>query len=468
MADIDKKHIVLIDDDLDIQELVIGFFKPKGYRITNFSDAETALRELEGDLNPDVIIADLQLPKMSGLDFIGQAKERDIFAPIIIMTVTSSVEVALQAIQAGAYDFIVKPIHFAQLQVSVERAAHLNRLKKDNQSLRSLIKDQENQTVPGIIGRSPKFVRALDLAKRVAKSAANVFITGESGTGKELVARLIHATSPRRKGPFVAINCSAIPENLLESELFGHAKGAFTGAQDRKLGLFEEAENGTIFLDEIGDLSLTLQAKLLRVLQERKIKRVGENQSRSVNARVISATHKNLLQEVTAGRFREDLYFRLNVIPINVPNLRERKEDIVPLAEHFLRKYAALNNSPARTFSKDALQYLLEKPWRGNVRELENTIERSVVLCVGEEITKGDLLLEEQSFHIEEGGVADTASGEFPISADGKLWSLHELTQRYIQYALNRNNGAKDKTAKDLGIDRKTLYRRVQQIEAEH
>lgn len=468
MADIEKKHIVIVDDDLDIQEIVIGYFKPRGYRITTFSDAETGLKELEGGLQCDVIIADLQLPKMSGLDFMTQVKSHDIQAPIIIMTVTSSVEIAMKAIQAGAYDFIVKPIHFAQLQVSVERAIHLNRLKKDNQSLRSLVKDQENQPVPGIIGRSPKFVKALDLARRVAKSAANVFITGESGTGKELVARLIHASSPRRKGPFVAINCSAIPENLLESELFGHAKGAFTGAQDKKLGLFEEAEDGTIFLDEIGDLSLTLQAKLLRVLQERKIKRVGENQSRNVNARVISATHKNLLQEVTGGRFREDLYFRLNVIPINVPSLRERKEDIVPLAEHFLRKYAALNNSPAQSFAKDALQFLFEKPWRGNVRELENTIERSVVLCTGEEITKGDLLLEEQSFHIEESQFPESSESDFPICPEGKLWSLHELTQRYIQYALSKNNGAKDKTAKDLGIDRKTLYRRVQQIEAEH
>lgn len=467
MNETNPKHLLVIDDDPDIQDLVSNFFQPKGYKVTCLPDAESALYQLNQNLKPDAIITDLQLPKMSGMDMIQKLKSLESDTPIIVMTVTRSVEVAMKAIRLGAYDFIVKPINFSQMQVSVDRAIHLKGLQEDNDSLRTIIKEKETQTTPGIIGKSPNFVKALDLAKRVAKSSANVFITGESGTGKEVVAKLIHGTSPRKKGPFVAINCSAIPENLLESELFGHAKGSFTGAIEKKLGLFEEAEDGTIFLDEIGDLSLPLQAKLLRVLQERKIKRVGENQARAINCRVISATHRNLMGEVQSGRFREDLFFRLNVIPIHVPPLRERKEDVLPLAEYFLKKFSALNESPARSFSKEALQLLMERPWKGNVRELENTVERAVVLSAGEVVNKSDLLVEDQSFTAppEEGSEFQTEQG-FPLTTDGKLLTLQELTQKYIEFALTRNSGAKDKTARELGIDRKTLYRRVQQQQA--
>lgn len=467
MNETNPKHLLVIDDDPDIQDLVSNFFQPKGYKVTCLPDAESALYQLNQSLKPDAIITDLQLPKMSGMDMIQKLKSLESDTPIIVMTVTRSVEVAMKAIRLGAYDFIVKPINFSQMQVSVDRAIHLKGLQEDNDSLRTIIKEKETATTPGIIGKSPNFVKALDLAKRVAKSSANVFVTGESGTGKEVVAKLIHSTSPRKKGPFVAINCSAIPENLLESELFGHAKGSFTGAIDKKLGLFEEAEDGTIFLDEIGDLSLPLQAKLLRVLQERKIKRVGENQARAINCRVISATHRNLMGEVQSGRFREDLFFRLNVIPIHVPPLRERKDDVLPLAEYFLKKFSALNESPARSFSKEALQLLMERPWKGNVRELENTVERAVVLAGGEVVNKSDLLVEDQSFTVppEEGSEFQTEQG-FPLTTDGKLLTLQELTQKYIEFALTRNSGAKDKTARELGIDRKTLYRRVQQQQA--
>lgn len=459
------KHLVVIDDDCDIQDLIVGFFKPRGYRITTFDDAESAYDAFEKGLACDVIITDLQMPKMSGLDLTRNLKQLNIEAPIIVMTVTKSTEVAIRAIEQGAYDFLVKPIHFPQLQISVERALQLKNLKEDYQSLRSIVKDQETQSAPGIIGRSPGFLAALDVSRRVAKSTANIFIFGESGTGKEVIAKFIHSESNRKRGPFVAINCAAIPENLLESELFGHAKGAFTGAIAKKIGLFEEAENGTLFLDEIGDLSMPLQAKLLRVLQEKKIKRVGENQARPINARIISATHKTLHEEVTAGRFREDLYFRLNVIPIRVPALRDRKEDIVPLSEHFLKRFASINESPARSFSKDALQYLLDRPWKGNVRELENSIERAVVLCAIDTIQREDLQVDRHgptSFSAAQQPTATSQSEEFPFSEEGRLITLHELTQRYIEHALAKNGGAKDKTARDLGIDRKTLYRRIQ------
>lgn len=451
-----QKHLVLVDDDDAIHDLIVGFFRPKGFKVTRFPDAESAHESFMDGLTCDVIITDLNLPAMSGIELTKNLKKLKCKAPIIVMTVNRSTETAIHAIQEGAYDFLVKPIHFPQLQISVERALQLKDLTEHVQSLRTIVKKQEHETAPGIIGKSPGLVKALDIAKRVAKSSANIFIVGESGTGKEVIARYIHAQSERWRGPFVAINCSAIPENLLESELFGHAKGAFTGAIDKKLGLFEEAEGGTLFLDEIGDLSQPLQAKLLRVLQEKKIKRVGENQERAINARVISATHKNLAEEVATGRFRDDLFFRLNVIPVRIPPLRERKEDILPLAEHFLKKFASINESPAQSFSKEALQCLLDRPWTGNVRELENAIERAVVLCRGACIEKVDLMLESNEMKR-----ADSLLS-FDATSDTGLMTLHDLTQKYIEYALSRNSGAKDKTARDLGIDRKTLYRRIQ------
>lgn len=452
------RHLVLIEDDEDVQDLIVGFFRPRGFSVSVYSDAESAIQDFSTGISCDVIITDLMLPQMQGIELIHKLKATGVEQPIVVMTATKSTDVAVKAIQEGAYDFIVKPVHFPQLQISVERAIQLKNLKEDYKSLRTIVKDQGTQPAPGIIGRSKGLLDALDVARRVAKSSANIFIMGESGTGKEIIAKYLHVQSHRRKGPFIAINCSAIPENLLESELFGHAKGAFTGAIEKRLGLFEEAEDGTLFLDEVGDLSMALQAKLLRVLQEKKIKRVGENQIRSVNARIISATHKNLVDEVAAGRFREDLYFRLNVIPIRVPPLRSRTEDIIPLAEYFLRKYASVNDSPAKRFSKEALQELLIKQWRGNVRELENAVERAVVLTSSEVIELRDLFLEETLVPSQSQKSGDD---EFLING-GELMTLHELTQKYIEYALNKNNGAKDKTAKELGIDRKTLYRRVQ------
>lgn len=464
-----KPKLVVIDDDLDIQDIVVGFFRPKGFEIVTFDDAEEAYKQISDKPGfCDVIISDLKLPKMSGVELTTALQEKGISIPIIIMTAHRGVEVALKAIEAGAYDFVVKPLHFPQLQVSVERALHFNRIKEENQTLRAVVSSNETGAAQGIIGKSPKFLRALDLAKRVANSAAHVLVMGESGSGKEVIARAIHAYGGRKKGPFVAINCSAIPENLLEAELFGYAKGSFTGAIEKRIGLFEEANGGTLFLDEIGDLSLPLQAKLLRVLQERKIKRIGENQSRNVDVRVISATHKNLRQEVQEGRFREDLFFRLNVIPIVLPPLRERQEDIMPLSEFFLKKHAALNGVAVKGFTKVASEYLLKNSWRGNVRELENVIERAVVLAKNSLIDLSDLKFEEEmrlADHMIGGlndGVIDTR-GKFMVS-DSKILPLNELINKYIEFALKINNGAKDRTAKELGVDRKTLYRRVKEM----
>ena len=465
-----RPKLVIIDDDPDVQDLLIGFFRPKGYDMIKFDDAEEALKKITAQPEDffDVILCDLRLPRMSGVELTTALAEAGITTPLIIMTAHRSAEIALQAIEAGAYDFVVKPIHFPQLQVSVERALHFRTIRQENQALRAVVSGSENSPMHGIVGKAPKFLRALDLAKRVSSSTSNILVSGESGSGKEVIAKAIHQFGSRKKGPFVAINCSAIPENLLEAELFGYAKGSFTGAIEKRIGLFEEAAGGTLFLDEIGDLSLPLQAKLLRVLQDKKIKRIGENQMRAIDVRVVSATHKNLRQEVADGRFREDLFFRLNVIPINLPPLRERREDIVPLAEFFLKKHAALNRTGVKTFTKSASEFMLKNHWKGNVRELENMIERGVVLCKGSAIDVHDLSFDEDSAPDERRssnvGFVEGDQPRFMVS-DQKILPLDELINKYIVFALSLNQGAKDRTAKDLGVDRKTLYRRVREME---
>src|SRR5690606_7932481 len=294
--------------------------------------------------------------------------------PVLLMTADNSIESAMEAVEAGAYDYVVKPLHFAQLNLSLQRAVRLKSVQDEVKTLRSYV--EPKNVLDKYVFKSQKMINILDIAKRVADSSATVLIHGESGTGKEVVARAVRALGRFKEKPFVAINCSAIPETLLESELFGHAKGSFTGAIIKKHGLFEEAEGGILFLDEIGDLSMSLQAKLLRVLQEKKIKRVGENDYVDINVRILAATHKDLRKAVEEGSFREDLYFRLNVIPIVIPPLRERREDILPLAQMFLRKFSKENNRTL-TFSKSAVDYMLHFPWQGNVRELENAIERA-------------------------------------------------------------------------------------------
>ena len=453
--------ITLIDDDQDLLDLLASFFKQRGYKVFAFTNAEEALIEIENKRQaPDVVISDLKLPAMSGLDFIKRIRRSNSSLPIILMTAEGSVEIAVEAIEAGAYDFVLKPLHIPQLLISVQRALFLNEVQTENHHLKSLFQE-DVLGLKGVIGRSQGFKKALELAKRVSSSQANVLITGESGSGKEVIARAVHELGDKKDGPFVAINCSAIPENLLESELFGHSKGAFTGAHDKKIGLFEEANKGTLFLDEIGDLSLSLQAKLLRVLQERKVKRIGENQYRDITARIICATHKELRKEVAEGRFREDLFFRLNVIPIYMPPLRERKDDILPLSEYFLKKFALMNNSPVKGFTKEAIQKLEGHGWKGNVRELENAIERAVVLTSSDYIQAEDLATE-HNYLVNETDEAKKSLG-LTFQGEGPI-TLEELSKKYIQHIFDKNDGAKEQTAKDLGIDRKTLYRKLKEM----
>lgn len=450
-----QAHVTIIDDDQDFLDLLGSFFRQRGYQVQVYSNAEEALIDIDSKrLSTDVVITDLKLPSMNGMDFIKRIKKNNPALPIILMTSEGSLETAVEAIENGAYDFVLKPLHTPQLLISVQRALYLNEVQSENTQLKSIF--NEELGISGVIGRSQGFKKAIELAKRVASSQSNILITGESGSGKEVIAKAIHELGDKKDGPFIAINCSAIPENLLESELFGHAKGSFTGASDKKVGLFEEANKGTLFLDEIGDLSLPLQAKLLRVLQERKVKRIGENHYREFTARIICATHKDLKKEVSQGNFREDLFFRLNVIPIYLPPLRERKEDILPLSEYFLKKFASMNNSNVKGFSKEAIKKLEINEWKGNVRELENAIERAVVLSVSDIIQAEDLPSSE-NFTSEQ-------KSELSFVETSKVMTLDELSKKYIRLVFDKNNGAKEQTAKDLGIDRKTLYRKLKEM----
>ncbi len=459
--------IVFIDDDQDTLDLLSRYFENVGYLTFEYLDAVQAYEDIStAKVKCDVVVTDLSLPNISGIEFTKRLKEFDSRIPIILITATKKVETAIAAIHAGAYDFILKPIHFSQLLLSVERALYLSRIEHDNKTLKKVIMLKENPiSVSGVIGKSSALREILALARRVSSSRANVLITGDSGTGKEVIAKAIHSLGIRKNLPFVAINCSAIPENLLESELFGHAKGAFTGAIDKKIGLFEEAGDGTLFLDEIGDLSTQLQAKLLRVLQERRIRRVGENQDRPIQARIISATHRDLAADVVTKKFREDLFYRLNVIPIWISPLRERKDDILPLADFFLKKFSALNGYSHKKFSKEALATLMDYQWPGNVRELENSIERALVLSDGDIIQIGNLGLTSDTStqqKVPKGLIAFNFDG----STEGKrVLSVEELINQYVSYVLELNNGVKEKTAKDLNIDRKTLYRRLREID---
>lgn len=448
-------HIIVIDDDAEMRSLLTDFLQQEGYRVSNFPNARLALEKISADGQPfdgDLVISDIKMPEMTGIEFAEKFKSIHPEVPLILITAFGSIESAIDAIRKGAFDYVVKPFKLAEMSVTVSRALKFRALERDNTILRSEIRN--SHSFANIIGKSPGMQEVFDLVRRVSQAMANVLITGESGTGKERVARAIHDLGPRRAKPFVAINCTAIPESLLESELFGHARGSFTGAHQRKRGMFEDADGGTIFLDEIGDMDLSIQAKLLRVIQEKRIRAVGDNVDREIDVRIIAATHKDLKAAIKAGRFREDLYYRLSVIPIVIPPLRHRREDIPLLAEHFLKKYAAANGSRVNAFSKEAMAKLIGMTWEGNVRELENVIERAVVLAQGNLIDMRDLphseVVDAEAFYAQ-------ATGSFP--------TLEDLERRYIKFILEKCGGRKEKAAQILGINRRTLYRKEREEE---
>lgn len=454
-----QHHVLVIDDDAEMRSMVADFVRGEGHRVTECRLASEALARIQaGEFGKagspeqighlDLVISDLNMPEMTGIEFTEKFKLVAPNVPVILITAFGSIETAIEAIRKGAFDYTTKPFKLAEMSVTVARALKFRDLHLENNRLQGEL--SKSTSFAKIIGKSPGMQEVFDLIRRVAPASANVLISGESGTGKERVARAIHDEGPRKDKPFIAINCTAIPETLLESELFGHAKGAFTGAVARKRGLFEEADGGTIFLDEIGDMNLALQAKLLRVIQERKVRAVGETQDREIDVRIIAATHKDLKAAIKNGSFREDLYYRLSVIPIVIPPLRHRREDIPLLADFFLKKYASANHSPVRGFTQDAMARLLGMDWEGNVRELENVIERAVVLARGETIESNDL----------PGPAEGDVETFFASTQSGTLPTLEEIEKRYMKFVLEKTGGRKEKAAQILGVNRRTLYRK--------
>ena len=446
-------QIVVVDDDAEMRSMVTDFLRRQSYKVMEFANGLEATKFLSSGsieaLQTELVISDLRMPDMSGIDLLAQVRRFKNSCPVIIMTAHASVETAIQGLRKGAFDYVTKPFKLSEMLMNIERALSYHRLLRQNESLASEIK--RHWMRHNVVGKSSALQQIFDMLERVAPAASNVLITGESGTGKEVIARALHSMGPRAEHPFVAISCTAIPQDLLESELFGHIKGSFTGAVQDKKGLFEEAQGGTLFLDEIGDMDIGLQAKLLRVLQERQVRPVGSNQNKNIDVRVVAATHKDLKQAIANERFREDLYFRLAVIPIFIPPLRHRIEDIPLLAQHFLYKYTALNKreNQVNGFSPEALQQLCASPWPGNVRELENCVERCVVLARGPQIEVQDLPKPES-----------TAFEGFFGLATSDMPTLEELEKRYIQLVMAKTGGKKEKAAQILGVNRRTLYRR--------
>lgn len=440
------KKVAVVDDDMEMGRVVKDLLTEEGYDVTQFSSASEALVKFKKEL-PQVLITDHRMKDIDGLTFLKkiQADYPEIIT--IMMTAFGSIETAIEAMKCGAYHYIVKPFKNDELTLLIRRAMEKANLKQENHVLRQELTKSFN--LENMVGRSAAMSSVFELIKLVASASANVLVTGESGSGKELVARALHNSGPRRLKPFIPLNCTAIPEQLLESELFGHIKGSFTGAVTDKKGLFEEADGGTLFLDEIGDLSPQLQAKLLRVLQDKQIRAVGGNQVKTVDVRIIAATHRDLKSMVKEGKFREDLFYRLNVIPIRVPSLRERIEDVPLLVENFIGKFAVRNESQVRGVSPEAMAVLMAYPWPGNVRELENIIERAMVLTRGEWIEKSAVLdsaLEEAKQNVEQ------------LHADRP--TLERLEERYIKLILQEVDNRKEEAAKVLGISRRTLYRK--------
>lgn len=447
-------RLVIIDDDLAIHALLRAFFEGLHHQVQCFENLNSATDYIfPNHAEIDLIISDLRLPDGTGLDLMPKLRARQIDVPVILITAFGSTEIAASALKQGLFDYITKPLNLTELEVLCNRAIKMKSLERSLVDLQTTA--AESLRFNGIVGNSPKMLELYGMIDKVAGTTSNILLSGESGTGKELVAKAIHDRGPRAGKKFVALNCSAIPFELLESELFGYKRGAFTGANEDRTGLFEEADGGTLFLDEIGDMPSLLQAKLLRVLQEKTIRRLGENVDRQVDVRIIAATHKDLKTAIQRKEFREDLYFRLCVIKINIPSLSERREDIPLLASFFLRKFAALNGKSISGFTREAMSQLMHAPWVGNVRELENTIERAAALCSGAAISEYDLNID--STFVPSQGKLDRLFS--------RLLTLKELEKEYIHHVLTTTGGKKEQVAAILGIDRKTLYRKEREYD---
>jgi two-component system response regulator PilR (NtrC family) len=451
-------RVLVVDDEQGLRDMLAILFRREGYDVITAASFATGCQAIEGTPAPfDLVLTDLMMPDGSGLDVLSRAKTRSASTEVIVMTAYGALETAIDAMKRGAYDFVTKPFATSELRALARKALERSALAVENQSLRAQV---DRGRPKGILGRSAAMKRVLDLVARVAEGKTTVLITGESGTGKERIARAIHDLSDRKDRPFLVVNCGAIPEELMESELFGHEKGSFTGATSKHLGIFREAEGGTVLLDEVGELPPQLQVKLLRVLQERKVRSVGSTAESPVDVRVLAATNRNVEDDVKSGKFRQDLYYRLNVIRVELPPLRERREDIAGLAEHLLRRCAAEHRKEIHGLSPDALRALDNYDFPGNVRELENVIERAVALARGSIIGLGDLPRElvgapsQTSPHLltlpEEGCDLDQVVGE--------------AERRLILQALERTGGVRTNAAKLLGVSLRSLRYRLQKL----
>ena len=443
-----KKTILVVDDDHAHRTMLKTLLSGWGYSVAAAGDGDEAVA-LVHERPFDLILMDIRMAKVSGLAALAEIKAFNPAIPVVIMTAYASVETAKEALKKGAYDYLTKPLDFDELRLIMERAMEHRHLKEENRRLRESLGIRFD--LRSLIGRSRAMTALLETVAQVAPSEATVMITGESGTGKEMIAGAIHYNSLRRDGPFVKINCAAITETLLESELFGHEKGSFTGADRRKEGKFRQAEGGSIFLDEVSEMSLGMQVKLLRVLQERELTRVGGDEVIRVNVRVIAATNRNLLQDIAAGRFREDLYYRLNVVTLQLPPLRERREDIPLLAQHFLDHFTEINRKAIKGFTPQAMDRLLRYDWPGNVRELMNAVERGVVLSRSERLDETDLPLL---------AADEDSSGRMLMPFPGEA-SLGEMEKATILKTLEAAEGNKSEAARRLGITRRTLHQKL-------
>ena len=438
------EKILVVDDEPLVRNFLKEVLEAEDYEVLTTEDGLSALKEVErGGI--DLVITDVRMPKLNGIDLLKEVKKRSPSTLVVVITAYGTIENAVEAMKNGACDYITKPLSPEQIKLAIQKASQHKNLLNENRYLRSEVSQRYN--FEQLIGRSPQMRRVYEMIDRVAPTNATVLIQGESGTGKELVARAIHYRSPRKDKPFVKVNCAALPEDLLESELFGHERGAFTGAVSKREGRFELADRGTLLLDEISETSPAFQAKLLRVLQEQEFERVGGSKTIKVDVRVIATTNKDLKQAIREGKFREDLYYRLNVLPIYLPPLRERKEDIPLLVQHFLEKYSRQNGLRIKSLSKKCLDMMMQYEWPGNVRELENVIERAVVMSEGETIFPENISLSSP---------VQKMSLSFPEEI-----TLEEMEKRLILHTLQRTGGNRTEAAKILGISVRTVRNKL-------
>jgi DNA-binding NtrC family response regulator len=443
--------ILIVDDEANARNALAELLREEKYVVETAADGFKALGKLE-DFSPDVVLTDLKMPGMDGIELMQKVREFDPEIGVIVMTAFGAVDTAVSAMRQGARDYLTKPLNMDELLIVLDRALEARRLRQETKELKEQL--QERYKFDNIVGSSPEMQQVFKTVAQVAQSRATVLISGESGTGKELVAAAIHHRSPRANGPFVKLHCAALAESLLESELFGHERGAFTGADKRREGRFEQANGGTLFLDEISEISPAVQVKLLRVLQEREFERVGSNQTVRVDVRLIAASNRNLREMVSAGKFREDLYYRLNVVNLRMPSLRERRSDIPLIAMHFLRRFAEENGKRIERFSDDALVRLKQYGWPGNVRELENVIERAVVMAEGDTISAANL---------------PTEVTPDPVETDGPRIpgaSMAELERYAILKTLEAHGGSTTRAAEVLGISVRKIQYKIQEFGA--